>query len=156
MTVGADQQHSRKCIVLQYNLTTHVCTRHHISTHLLQTLSLLAQYKLIYGIWKAKFKSSKFGQNHRGDSAHVYIYLFIITPDGSQTYSYTNLTQLYSPISQAELCRRRLHRGSTLPCQIWLRSVTGYGRYKNPKVQNVDISSSSVTMSDTLTNVKAA
>jgi len=25
----------------------------------------------------------------------LFIYLFIITPDGSQTYSYTNMTQLY-------------------------------------------------------------
>jgi len=25
----------------------------------------------------------------------LFIYLFIITPDGSQTYSYTNTTQLY-------------------------------------------------------------
>ena len=30
----------------------------------------------------------------------VFIYLFIIMPDGSQTYSYTNTTQLYKNLKK--------------------------------------------------------
>ena len=38
----------------------------------------------------------------------VFIYLFIITPDGSQTYSYTNTTQLYKKIKNIKQHRNNM------------------------------------------------